>query len=109
MVSSVPPRGNSIQFEGDDTGEPEMVEVKEIIEKLPAQADDDGKGDDDSTDSSNSGDDDPWSEGDACQFMDGRKQMQGVIRSVEGDVAKIKCEGTRKLFAIPTAKLEDQA
>jgi hypothetical protein len=104
-ITSVPPgRKQQVQFTGDDTKEPELIPAADIVRRLEAI-----KPSDDSKSGDSKGGDEPWNAGDDCQFMDGRKQMQGVVRDIEGDVARIKCEGTRKLFSIPVDKLEDRA
>lgn len=112
-VTSVPPDGPDIQFTPDDTKQPELLAAELVVSIFPkAETSSRRRRGVDSASSSESspqtsGDDESWSEKDACRFMDGKKQHDGEVRSVDGQVAKVKVQGIRKLFSVPVDKLED--
>ncbi len=109
-VTSVPPRGDSIQITPDDTKEPEMVEASEVVEKLeeekPKRGRRGGKKKEEEPEDDDKGSEE-WEEGDPVLFKDGRKQHEGVVKSINGRIAKVKVVGIRKPFDVPLNELEE--
>ena len=81
------PKGNKnkIQVIPDDTKEPEIVTLSDILQII---------------DSDNDGGE--YSKGDEVQFKKGRKLKKGLIKSVDDDkeVAKVKVPGDRALYLV---------
>lgn len=79
--------------DAEDEGEQEEVEVSQVIKILGNEA---SEGEEDGIE---------FEEGDEITFKKGRKLIEGTIKSIDDDKAKVKIEGQRKLEVVDIDKL----
>ena len=97
-ITSMPKKNKEqVQVTPQDTGEPEMVDIQDIVEICEDEEKSEG------TEKGGC----EFAADDEVIFKKGRKEIDGVIRSVdeEAETAKIKVQGDRKLAVVSFDKL----